>query len=61
MTTDGELASRLSHARYGIDKEYNVVVSGEPDERDLERLRRGIVIEGRRTSPCTVEPLRLDP
>lgn len=61
LTTDGDLASRLSHARYGIDKEYRAVVSGEPDERDLERLRRGVVIEGRRTSPCTVEPLRLGP
>jgi 23S rRNA pseudouridine2605 synthase len=61
LTTDGDLASRLSHARYGIDKEYKVVVSGQPDERDLERLRRGVVIEGRRTSPCTIEPLRLDP
>lgn len=61
LTTDGDLASRLTHARYGIEKEYRAVVSGEPDERDLERMRRGVVIDGRRTSPCTVEPLRLGP
>jgi 23S rRNA pseudouridine2605 synthase len=55
LTTDGELAGRLSHARHGVAKEYRVTVSGVPDDRALERLRRGVVIEGRKTSPAEVE------
>ncbi|MES1228207.1 MAG: pseudouridine synthase, partial [Armatimonadota bacterium] len=61
LTTDGELASRLTHARYGIEKEYRVVVSGVPGERELDRLRNGVYIEGRRTSPCKVDLVRGEP
>lgn len=57
LSTDGELAARLSHARYGIQKEYRVVVQGIPSERDLERLRKGIYLDGKKTSPCQVEML----
>ena len=39
----------------GCPKEYRVKVSGEPDEKDLDRLRRGIPLEGRRTRPCQIE------
>lgn len=55
FTNDGELANRLTHPRYKVDKEYEVVVSGHPDEKDLERLRKGVPIEGRLTAPAHVE------
>jgi len=55
FTNDGELAHRLSHPRYVIDKEYLARVEGTPDERALERLRRGVDIEGVMTSPAQVE------
>ncbi len=57
LTNDGELANRLTHPRYGIDKEYEVVVKGVPKPEDIERLRRGIYIEGGKTRPAEVEML----
>lgn len=39
FTDDGELANRLMHPRYGIEREYQVRVQGPVD---LERLRRGV-------------------
>jgi 23S rRNA pseudouridine2605 synthase len=55
FTNDGELANRLTHPRYKVDKEYEVVVNGTPDELRLERLRKGIYIEGGKTLPATVK------
>lgn len=54
LTNDGELALRLMHPRYGIERVYAVLVRGVPDERDLGRLARGIVLDGRRTRPAEV-------
>jgi 23S rRNA pseudouridine2605 synthase len=54
-TNDGELAHRLAHPRYGIEKEYQALVKGIPDERALKDLRKGVFIEGRRTAPAKVE------
>ena len=54
-TNDGELHARLSHPRYGIEKEYFAIVEGQPDERALEALRNGVFIEGRKTAPAKVE------
>ena len=54
LTDDGEFAQRISHPRYGCHKTYEVKVKGTPDETQLERLRRGIVLEGRRTAPCRI-------
>lgn len=42
LTNDGELANRLTHPRYGVEKEYLVEVEGTPAERHLARLRRGV-------------------
>lgn len=56
LTDDGELAERLLHPRYHVEKEYAVLVRGRLTEQTLERLRRGVVIEGGRTAPATVEP-----
>jgi 23S rRNA pseudouridine2605 synthase len=56
LTNDGELANRLTHPRYEHDKEYEVRVTRKPDDKQLEILRRGIVLEdGYRTLPATIE------
>ena len=55
MTNDGELANELTHPRFGHEKEYRVLLSQKPDERQLEAWRHGIVLEdGHRTSPAQV-------
>ncbi len=48
LTNDGELANRLAHPRYGVEKTYLVQVAGLPSEETLDQLRRGIrLAEGR--------------
>jgi 23S rRNA pseudouridine2605 synthase len=56
LTDDGELTQRLLHPRYHLAKEYAVLVRGEIGSQVLWRLRKGTVIEGKRTAPVEVEP-----
>lgn len=58
FTNDGELANRLTHPRYGVEKEYLALLDREPDEKQIERLRKGVFIEGGKTSPAKVERAR---
>ena len=57
LTNDGELAAMLTHPRHGVVRVYDVHVAGEPDRHDLERLGRGVTVEGRRTQPADVQSL----
>ncbi|MEW5868919.1 MAG: pseudouridine synthase [Chloroflexota bacterium] len=55
LTNDGELANRLTHPRYGHEKEYRVLVARRPDEEQLANWRRGVVLsDGYRTAPAQV-------
>jgi pseudouridine synthase len=58
LTNDGELALRLTHPRYGVTKAYEVRVEGEPREEDLDKVRHGIFLEGRRSAPARIKVLR---
>lgn len=55
LTNDGALANRLTHPRYGHEKEYRVLVARHADDAQLSALRHGIVLEdGYRTAPARV-------
>ena len=54
LTNDGDLAAGLTHPRHGIEREYHAWVVGHPDGHALDRLRRGIPLDGRRTRPAHV-------
>lgn len=54
FTDDGELAHRLAHPRYRIDKEYFAQVEGVPDEEALSRMRTGIDLGDRVTANADV-------
>lgn len=52
LTDDGQWQHRLSDPRHKMPKTYWVQVDGEPDEAALEKLRRGVLIDGERTRPA---------
>lgn len=54
LTDDGEFAQRIAHPRYGSTKTYEVKVKGTPSESQLDRLRNGVLIEGKRTAPARI-------
>src|SRR5512142_2051975 len=54
LTNDGELAERLTHPRYGVEREYEARVRGVPEPNDIRRLEQGVMVEGRRTAHATV-------
>lgn len=58
LTNDGDLAFRVSHPSQGSIKTYHVKVRGVPTDRIIEKLTRGIMVDGRRTLPCEIERLR---
>ena len=57
LTNDGDLAAALMHPSHEVDRVYEAEVLGTPDQYDLDRLARGVVVEGRRTAPAVVELL----
>jgi len=57
LTDDGELAHKLTHPRFGIEKSYLVTLAGQPDKKTLDRATRGIVVEGERLALEEVEVL----
>ena len=57
LTDDGELAQRLTHPRFGVEKSYVVTVAGRPDGKILDRAIRGIVVEGERLALEDIEVL----
>jgi 23S rRNA pseudouridine2605 synthase len=58
MTNDGDLAHRIMHPSFRIDKEYLVFVGERPAERQLQELRDGVRIDGRRVVPREVRLFR---
>ena len=54
LTNDGDLTYRLTHPRFGVEKEYLAHVRGRPSPETLQRLRTGIEIEGEMTSRARV-------
>lgn len=45
LTNDGEWANRLLHPRYGLEREYAVLLARDPDEADLRQLAAGVQLE----------------
>lgn len=60
LTNDGELAQRLTHPSCEVDKVYLARVTGNPSNEAIDRLRRGVYMEGdqRKTYPADVRVVR---
>lgn len=59
LTNDGELAYRLLHPSYKVPKTYLVKVKGIVEEKDLNKLRRGIMLEDGMTAPANIKRIRM--
>lgn len=58
LTNDGDLANRVTHPRYGLEKTYKVLVEGTPSWQTLEKWRNGITLEeGEQTAPAKIRVL----
>jgi 23S rRNA pseudouridine2605 synthase len=54
LTNDGQLAHRLAHPRYGVEKVYEAEVGGNPGEKVLQALRDGVELDDGITAPAQV-------
>jgi 23S rRNA pseudouridine2605 synthase len=54
LTDDGALTERLLHPRYGLEREYAVLVRGDLTPATLARLRAGTEVEGAHVTPLRV-------
>jgi len=54
LTDDGDVALRLTHPRYHIDKTYRVTVKGNVTEEQLDKLRKGVMLDDGMTKPAIV-------
>jgi 23S rRNA pseudouridine2605 synthase len=57
LTNDGELAHKLAHPRYGVEKEYVVEVEGAPTDGTLRKLAEGVKLDDGPTAPAKVRRL----
>ncbi|HVD25560.1 MAG TPA: pseudouridine synthase [Gaiellaceae bacterium] len=57
LTNDGELAHRLAHPKYEVEKVYEAEVEGEPSDEALRRLAEGVELEDGPTAPAAVRHL----
>lgn len=58
FTNDGEFANAIMHPKYGITKTYRVTVFPIQSDEQIEKLSKGIYIDGRITAPAEVAVLQ---
>jgi 23S rRNA pseudouridine2605 synthase len=46
FTNDGELANKITHPKYGVEKEYLIKLKGVLNDDDISSIKKGIIIEG---------------
>ena len=55
LTNDGDFAYRMTHPKHEVSKVYEVVLNKGIEEKEIELLRGGVEIDGRRTAKCEIE------
>jgi 23S rRNA pseudouridine2605 synthase len=58
MTNDGELAHKLMHPRYQIEKTYQVLVAGKPSVADLNKLLEGVWLSAGKVAAKSVRRMK---
>ncbi|MBP3336887.1 MAG: rRNA pseudouridine synthase [Clostridia bacterium] len=55
LTNDGDFMQQVTHPSKQINKTYKAVVMGHPDPLEIAKLRQGILLDGKKTSPALVQ------
>lgn len=55
LTNDGDLANQLMHPRYEKEKEYLVQLNKKIEQKEVDLLQTGLVIDEKKTAPCKAE------
>ncbi|MCA9401717.1 MAG: rRNA pseudouridine synthase, partial [Candidatus Omnitrophica bacterium] len=58
LTNDGDLNFALTHPKFLVDKTYFAIVRGGLKKPDIERMERGIMLDGKKTSPAKMKHIR---
>ena len=59
LTNDGDFAEIVTHPRHELTRTYEARLLGVPDDHELDRLRKGLIVDGERTLPATVKVKRI--
>ena len=57
LTNDGNLAQKIQHPSFETNKTYEAWVKGHPSKENLQKLSKGIFLEGKTTAPATLQIL----
>jgi pseudouridine synthase len=60
LTNDGDFANYLMHPRHHVPKTYEVWIRGVPVPQTINQWQTGVILEGKRTHPATVNILKVD-
>lgn len=60
MTNDGDWANKVSHPRFESSKKYYAVLKGILTITELNKIRRGVFIDGKKTSPAECEIIEIE-
>lgn len=60
LTTNGDVAQKLTHPKSEIPKTYVAKIEGEISESELEKLRNGVIIDGKKTSKAKAQVIESD-
>ncbi len=55
LTNDGEFTNALTHPSHNVRKVYSVTIKPVVEENKIKELESGVVIDGKKTAPCTVK------
>ena len=58
LTNDGDLAHRLTHPKFDVDKTYLVWIGGKLAAEKKRRVEQGVMVEGAKTAPCRISDLK---
>lgn len=60
LSNDGDFTLKVTHPRHKLAKTYRVIVSGIPNHFEIEKLERGVYIDGKKTAPAKAKLLSAD-